>query len=192
MAKTLILNVTEGPISLPSPYSGMLASNGQGVIDDTPANVEAALGTAALRDLFRLREVTDAEATTHPVRDKVANAPVSTGGYAESGDYQIIPIDIPNAATTTYVYKAHFKMEIVDVHILKDTAGAGNTIQVTDAADAAITDAIAAAVDKALTRAGTIDKAKRTVNADGTFKIVATRAAGSMAAQAFLHVIRRA
>lgn len=104
----------------------------------------------------------------------------------------LIPIDIPDAATATYVYKTQDKIEIIDAWNIKDTAGAGNTLQITDGADAAITNAMAAAVDKTVTHAGTIDKAKRVLAAGATFKVVATRAAGSMAAQLFILAIRRA
>jgi len=104
----------------------------------------------------------------------------------------IIPIDIPDAATATYVYENTEKLEIIDAWNIKDGAGAANTIQITDSADAAITNAMAAAVDKTVTHAGTIDKAKRTLAAGAGFKVVATRAAGSMAAQLFILAIKRA
>lgn len=105
----------------------------------------------------------------------------------------LIAIDIPDAAgDTTYVFKTAAKIEIVAAWNIKDGAGAANTIQVTDGADAAITNAMAAAVDKTSTYATTIDKAKRVLNAGATFKVVAHRAAGTMAAQLFIHAIKRA
>ena len=118
----------------------------------------------------------------------LAVAPAETSG----GIPVIIAIDIPDAATATYVYENTDKIEIIDVWNIKDGAGAANTIQVTDIADAAITNAMAAAVDKTVTRAGTIDKAKRVLAAGAGFKVVATRAAGTMAAQLFILAIKRA
>lgn len=91
-------------------------------------------------------------------------------------------IAIPDAATTTYTYVSTNKLEVVDVIVRKDGAGAANTIQLLDGASAAISDAIAAAVDKTVTRAGTIDTAKNVIAAGGSFKITATRAAGTMLA----------
>lgn len=129
-------------------------------------------------------------AATHGAAE--SNAVVAASGSNQPGMMLVVPIDIPDAATTTYSYTTKKKIEIVGVTVIKDVAGAGNTIQVTDGADAAISNAIAAAVDKTVTVQGTLDKAKRTIAAGGTFKIVATRAAGSMACQVFLTVIVRA
>lgn len=104
----------------------------------------------------------------------------------------LIPIDIPDAATATYVFENTEKLEFVYAWNIKDAVGAGNTIQITDSADAAISNAMAAAVDKAVTAAGTLDKAKRVLAAGAGFKVVATRNAGSMAAQLFILAIKRA
>lgn len=123
------------------------------------------------------------------------NDVIVTGAVApaviSSGPVEAIYLDIPNAATTTYAYLNADKIEIVDVEVIKDTAGAGNTIQVKTTADVVISDAIAAAVDKAVTRAGSLDKATRTLNAGAGFHITATNAAGSTACQVVLHVIKR-
>lgn len=126
-----------------------------------------------------------------PDAQNVADAAVSPTEI-RLGGAGLYVIDIPDAATTTYVFVNAEKIEIVDAWNIKDAAGAGNTIQITDSAGAAITDAMAAAVDKTLTRAGTIDKAKRTLAAGAGFKVVATRAAGSMAAQLFVLAVKRA
>ena len=100
--------------------------------------------------------------------------PTSVGNVADSavspaiatlGVPQIIAHTFVDAATTTYVFINGSKFEIIDVWCIKDVAGAANTIQVTDSADAAITNAMAFAVDKTVTHAGTIDKAKRTLAA---------------------------
>ena len=71
------------------------------------------------------------------------------------------------------------KFEVIDVICRKDTAGASNTITVKNGATA-ITDAIAYAVDKAVTRAGTIDTASNVIAAGGTLRVTATRSAGSV------------
>lgn len=85
---------------------------------------------------------------------------------------------IPNAATADYDIVVDGKFEVVDVIVRKDGAGAGNTVQIKNGATA-ITDAIAAAVDKAVTRAGTIDTASNVVAAGGTLRCTFTRPAGT-------------
>jgi hypothetical protein len=121
----------------------------------------------------------------------VADADVSPASLT-AGIPVIFAIDIPDAATATYEYVTAEKIEIIDVWNIKDAAGAANTIQITNGADVAITNAMAAAVDKTKTHAGTIDLATRVLAAAATFKVVATRAAGSMAAQLFILAIKRA
>ncbi len=126
---------------------------------------------------------------------KVALVADATSGGVTTNEVAIpvvFSLLIPNAATATIVFKTTQKIEIVDVTVRKDGAGAGNTIQLTDSADANITDAIVAATDKALTRAGTIDVAKNAVVAGGTFKVVATRLAGTMACEVLVHALLRA
>lgn len=121
----------------------------------------------------------------------VADAAVSPTAIRLSGSGLIV-IDLPDAATATYTYVNAEKIEIVEVWAIKDVAGAANTVQITDSADAAITNAMAFAVDKTVTRAGTIDKAKRVLAAAAGFKVVNTRAAGSSAGQLFILAIKRA
>lgn len=120
----------------------------------------------------------------------VANAPVAPA-LTVSGTIDVIPIDIPDAPTTTYSFKNAETLEVIDLVVIKDQDGAGNTIQLKDAAGVPISDAVAAAVNKAVTRAGSLDKIKRTLDAGAGFQITATKAAGSTAAQVFLHAIRR-
>lgn len=88
---------------------------------------------------------------------------------------------IPNAATADYDIVVADKFEVVDVTVRKDGAGAANTAQIKNTATA-ITDAIAAATDKAVTRAGTIDTASNVIAAGGTLRCTFTRAAGTSAA----------
>jgi hypothetical protein len=102
-----------------------------------------------------------------------------------------IPILVPNAATADIDTVMTEKVEIVDVIVRKDGAGASNTIQAKTGAGTAITDAIAAAVDKAVTRAGTIDTATNVIAAGGTLRITATRAAGTMACLVLVGVLIR-
>lgn len=116
---------------------------------------------------------------------------VPASGTATPSQLQIIPHAIPDAVTQTYTYTAAKTMEIVDVIVHKVGVGTGNSIKVQDNAAADISDAIAAAVDKAKTLAGTIDRTKNVVNAGSTYKILATKAAGSMACEVYLVVIFR-
>lgn len=99
---------------------------------------------------------------------------------------------LPDAATATYLYTVPEKMEIVDVVCIKDAAGAGNTVQLKNGSGTAISDAIATAVDKTVTRAGTLDKATRVLAAGATLQITATRAAGSMACAVIVTWLPRA
>lgn len=102
-----------------------------------------------------------------------------------------LDLEVPDAATQTLSYVTTNKIEIVDVIVRKSGAGAANTIQIKDGAANAISDAIAAAVDKTVTRAGTIDPAFATIAAGGTIEVTATRAAGSMLATVTLVVRNR-
>ena len=127
--------------------------------------------------------------------------PTTSGNVADSAvSPATVTMGIPfviahtfvDAATATYVFSNAEKIEIIDAWASKDGAGAANTIQVTDSADAAITNAVVFAVDKTVTHAGTIDKAKRTLAASAGYKVVNTRVAGSSAGQLFLLVVKRA
>jgi hypothetical protein len=121
------------------------------------------------------------------VTDAVVSPAITT-----PANRKVISIAIPDAATATYAFVVSDKVQIVDVTVLKSGAGAGNTIQVQDGAGDNISDAIAAAVDKTVTRAGTLDPAHSTIAAAGSIKVVATRAAGSMLCQVVIEVIERA
>jgi len=94
-----------------------------------------------------------------------------------------IPFLIPDAADADYDVVLDVKFEVIDVIVRKDGAGAGNTITVKNGATA-ISDVMVAAVDKAVTRAGTISSvaAVNVVLAGGTLRVSAHKAAGSMAA----------
>ena len=83
---------------------------------------------------------------------------------------------IPNAATADYDIIVDHKFEVIDVVVRKDGAGSANTAEIKNSATA-ITDAIAAAVDKTVTRAGTIDIASNVIAAGGTLRCTFTRAA---------------
>jgi hypothetical protein len=125
--------------------------------------------------------------------DGIAGQDVSTVSATQTaaGVPVIYDFDIADAATADYDRIVDQKFEVIDVVVVKTTAGAGNTVQVKNAATA-ITDAIAAAVDKAVTRAGTIDRAQAVVAAGGTLRITVTRAAGSAAVQVRVIGIKRA
>ena len=94
------------------------------------------------------------------------------------------------AATQTFTVTTPDKIEIVDVIVRKDTAGAGNTVQVKDAtATNPISDAIAAATANAITRAGSVFVAFNTIAAGAKFTVVNTFAAGDI--QANVTVVAR-
>lgn len=116
----------------------------------------------------------------------------ATSGICEPSTEMTLAFLLPDAATSTYSYTVPEKLEIVGVTIIKDGAGAANTIQVKNGAGTAISDAIAAAVDKAVTRAATLDKATRVLAAAATLQITNTRAAGTSAAAVFVRCLRRA
>lgn len=97
---------------------------------------------------------------------------------------------IPDAATADYDIIVKRKIEVIDVIVRKSGAGAANTITVKKAA-AAISNAIAADTDKAVTRAGTLDPANFTLNAGDTLRVTATKAAGSMLASVTVIAIPR-
>lgn len=109
----------------------------------------------------------------------------------EPGSVFAISIVLPDAATTTYSYISSSKIEIIDVICRKSAAGAGNTVQIKDGSGNAISDAMATAVDKTITRAGTLDPAFNLPAGITTFQITATRAAGSMLCAVTLLVRRR-
>lgn len=128
---------------------------------------------------------------TIAILGNTADATVSPAVTTQTG-LAHISFAIPDAATTTYSLVLLDKCEIVDAIVRKSGAGAANTVQVKDGSGNAITDAMAAAVDKTITRAGTIDPATATVAAGGTIQVTATRAAGSMLANLTIVVRRRA
>lgn len=68
---------------------------------------------------------------------------------------------------------APFKFEVLEVTVQCRNASANGTIKVTDGTND-ITEAIACAVDKTVTRASTIDDAYSTIAASGSLKFVAT------------------
>lgn len=105
---------------------------------------------------------------------------IATGAQTPSG-LMIFQLDAPDAATTSYDITTPRQVRVVDVVINKTNgAGAANTVQLQTAGGAAnITDAITAAVDNAITRAGTVDDANATVAASGVIRVLVTRAAGT-------------
>lgn len=134
--------------------------------------------------------VRDAEAVFRQVSDS-ANSTAATQPIA-LGSEVVMSFLLPDAVTSTYKYTVPDKLEIIDVTVVKDGAGAGNTIQLLNGAGTAISDAIAAAVDKTVTHAGTLDKATRVLAAGAELRITNTKAAGSTAAAVFVKAIRRA
>jgi len=88
-----------------------------------------------------------------------------------------------------------FKVEVVDVVIMKTVAagGASDTITVKNTATA-ITDAISINIaDKAIARVGTIDDASNVVAAGGTIRVTKTKvSAANVACKVAIHCVRRA
>lgn len=99
---------------------------------------------------------------------------------------------VPDAPTGDIDIIVAEKIEVMDVVCRKRAgAGAGNTMQIKNAANV-ISDAIACAVDDAVTRAGTIDDAFNVINAGGTLRLTATKAAGTRDAVVEVRCIKRA
>lgn len=121
----------------------------------------------------------------------VADAAVSPA-IAAMGAKLCIPLLFADAATADFDFIVPDKVEIIEATAIKDVAGAGNTIQMKNGAGTAISDAIAFAVDKTCTRAGTLDKATRVLAALAVLRVTNTRAAGSSAGALFVEVIKRA
>src|SRR5512139_207525 len=126
---------------------------------------------------------------------------MSTGRFLEDLPGRLAVANNATAATprTTYLFTVpdatgdidivvDGKFEVTDVTVGKIGNGAGNTIQIKNGATA-ISDVIAAAVDKAVTRAGTIDRTtnNNVVAAGGTLRCTATKSAGSMACEVEVH-----
>jgi hypothetical protein len=107
---------------------------------------------------------------------------IGATGSVVPGLLVAIVIQVPDAATSNIDVTVADKIEVLDVICRKDAgAGAGNTMQLFNGATA-ISDAIACAVDKTVTRAGTIDVAQNTINAGSALRLTATRAAGTRTA----------
>lgn len=123
------------------------------------------------------------------VADIAANAAVAQA--MPFADTSTFILDIPDAVTSTYLYTIPWKLLVVDAWVVKQGAGAGNTVQVQNNAATAVTDAMAAAVDKAVSRAASLDFAAGLFNAGDTMKVVATKAAGTMAAKLFIRALAR-
>lgn len=106
---------------------------------------------------------------------------VATVGSATPGVLVGISVLTSGSATADFDTVLTDKFEVVDVTCRKDGAGAGNTVTIKNGATA-ISDAIVAATDKAVTRAGTIDTASNVIAAGGTLRVTMTRAAGTVVA----------
>ena len=92
-----------------------------------------------------------------------------------------IPILVPDAATGDLDFVMPEKFEVIGFTCIKrNGAGAANTMQLKKAA-AVISDAVACAVDNAVTNAASIDDAAgvNVFAAGETLRITATRAAGT-------------
>lgn len=100
-------------------------------------------------------------------------------GTTTPGLLVAIPVATSGSVTADFDVVITEKFEVLEVICRKDGAGAGNTITVKNGSTA-ITDAIAFAVDKTQTKAGTIDTAQNVIAAGGTLRVTATRSAGTV------------
>ena len=128
------------------------------------------------------------------VNGATAVNPAVPATYAPSQPLRCLVFALPNTgATALYDVLNQEKIEINDVDIYKIGAGAGNTVQIRTAAGVAISDAIVAAVDKALTRAGQIDMSTPTnvIAAGAGFQINNVWAAGSNQCVVCIYYYRR-
>lgn len=108
-----------------------------------------------------------------------------------SGSLEVVYVyNIADAATANYDIIVDEKIEVFDVRVIKSAAGAANTAQLFNGATA-ISDAMAAAVDKTVTRCATLDPAQVVVAAGGTLRVTFTRAAGSGACKVFVNAVKR-
>jgi hypothetical protein len=99
--------------------------------------------------------------------------------------------DIADAASADYDRVVDQKIEIMEVVLIKNGAGAGNTTTIKNGANP-ITDVMATAVDKTVTRAGTIDRAFNVIPAGGTLRVSVARAAGLGGVKGTIFAVRRA
>lgn len=117
---------------------------------------------------------------------------VQTNNQVAPFPVQVFTFAVPDAATGDIDIVVARKVEVIDATAQKQNgAGAGNTMQLKNGATA-ITDAMACAVDNTITRAGTIDDAQSTINAGGTLRLTATRAAGTRNALVTVFALPRA
>lgn len=124
--------------------------------------------------------------TRNPAAQNVADNNTAPGS-------EVVHIfQVPDAATGDIDIIVAEKIEVMDVVCRKrNGAGAGNTMQIKNGANV-ISDAIACAVDNTVTRVSTIDDAQNVINAGGTLRLTATRAAGTRDAIVEVRCIKRA
>jgi hypothetical protein len=124
-------------------------------------------------------------------KDLIANRYTVQDNAVTVGMKGVILFNVADAATADIDIVVTEKIEVIDVVVRKDAgAGAGNTMQIKKGATA-ITDAIACAVDKTVTRAGTIDVAQNTLSPGDTLRLTATRAAGTRTCKVSVIVLIR-
>lgn len=114
-----------------------------------------------------------------------------TDTQTTAGPLVTYTFDIADGVSANYDRVVDQKIEVVEVIAIKNAAGAGNTTQILSTA-AAITDAMATAVDKTVTRPATIDRANSTIAAGGILRVAVVRAAGNGAVKVIVIAVRRA
>lgn len=126
-------------------------------------------------------------------KDLVVNRLTVNDNAVEPAIQSVVTFNVPDAATADIDIVLATKFEVIDVICVKrGGAGAGNTMQIKSGATA-ISDAIACAVDDAVTRAASIVDGAGTnvIPAGGTLRLTATRAAGTRTCQVFVHGLIR-
>lgn len=127
------------------------------------------------------------------LEDLPAHIPVVNNATAPQARTSYL-FTIPDASgAVDYDIVVDVKFSVTDVTVGKIGTGTGSTIQIKNGATV-ISDAIVAAVDKAVTRAGTIDRTtnNNVIAAAGTLRCTATRSTGSMACEVEVHGYVRA
>ena len=154
-----------------------------------------------LNDIVALLDVIDPAAVQATINGIVVTTggglinPIYTAGQAwtPSGMKLLLSIALADAATQNVDFIVSKKVEIIDCTCIKTTAGAGNTVQLANGTVATpITDAMATAVDGAITRAATMTTANSTIAAGGTLRLISTKAAGSQQVRVNIEMVLRA
>lgn len=112
-------------------------------------------------------------------------------GDTTAGIPVLLAMDAAGGATNTQTITLDQKITVIDFWVVLTSAGtSGDTIQLTDNDDNAITDALdVSGSDQAIVRAGSIDDANSTEAAGNAIKVVETDSSGSDSPSAICYVL---